>query len=164
MPSAEFQQIRKVGSGASRPLSAPCAKKSMQHVTFADGHTVPRRPPGGQVSRQVEHATVEDSCTQWSQEDSWEAQRRSLAAVRQSATRTATGRKLPQTREIEKASLLHWYTKIYTKSERTVLASWATKNGLALMLDYVPPPRAAPKTEPPDILGKRFPSKNKSWQ
>jgi len=96
MPSAEFQQIRKVGSGASRPLSAPCAKKSMQHVTFADGHTVPRHPPGGHVSRQVEQATVEDSCTQWSQEDSWEAQRQSLAAVRHSATRTATGRKLPQ--------------------------------------------------------------------
>ena len=164
MPSAEFQQIRKGGSGASRPLSAPCAKKSMQHVTFVDRYTVPRHPPGGHVFRQGGHATVKDSCTQWNQEDSWEAQRQSLAAVRHSATRTASERKFPQTRESKKAILLRWYTRTYTKSERAMLATWATKNDLAPMPDFVPPPKAAPKTEPPDTLGKRLPSKNKSWQ
>lgn len=123
MPSAEFQQIRKGGSGASRPLSAPCAKKNMQHVTFADRYTVPRHPTWGHASRQGGHATVKDSCTQWNQEDSWEAQRQSLAAVRHSATRTATEPKLPQTREFKKAILLHWYTRTYIKSERAMLAT-----------------------------------------
>ena len=93
------------------------------------------------------------------------AQRQALAASRETATRTVTGGYPSQDHKLEEANLLHWYTKTYSKSERKMLASLAAKNGLAPMQDYVPPPEAAPKKEPPVIPGKKSLAKNsKTWQ
>ena len=164
MPSTEFQQIHKDGSKDSRPLSAPNARKDIQHVTFVDEPAVPRHQPGDQDSKRGEHTSNTDSCTQWSQEDSWEAQRRSLAATRRWTARTAARHKVPQTHGAEDKSHLLWYTRTYTESERTMLATWAQRNDLSPMPDLVPPPKAAPKEQPPGIFNKAPPSQSKSWQ
>jgi len=165
MPSAGFQQTHKDGSKANRPLSAPGAKKGTQHVTFAVKHTAPHHLHGDQISGQVKHAPVKDSCTQWNQDDSWKAQHLARAASRKAATSTVTGGYSAQTHKLEEASLLLWYTKTFSKSEREMLASWARKNSLAPMPDYVPPPETATKQRPPAILCKEPLAKNdKTWQ